>query len=121
MLQRHGVTQAAGQPKKCRIARKHKVVVSHSASPVDAEAYVSASQGMASGSSADAEAYGPTVDIDTFVKAWQMECPWLVIRDDASKADADAYVHHRKLWPVSARPMQRPMSQHCQAVIQPTC
>ena len=47
---------------------------------------------MASVSSADAEAYGPAVDFDTFVKAWQMECPWLVIRDDASKADAEAYV-----------------------------
>ena len=88
MLHRHGVTQATGQPKKCRIAWKRKVVVPHSASPVDAEAYVSASQGMASGSSAeayvsasqgmasgssaDAEAYGPAVDFDTFVKAWQM-------------------------------------------------
>jgi len=92
MLQKQGVTQAAGQQKKCRIAKKRKVVVPHSASPVDAEAYVSASQGMASGSSADAEAYGPVVDFDTFVKAWQMECPWLVICDDGQQRYAETYV-----------------------------
>ena len=89
MLQRHGVTQATGQQD---IAWKRKVVAPHSASPVDAEAHVSESHGMASGSSADAEAYGPAVDFDSFAKAWHVECPWLVICVDANKADAEAYV-----------------------------
>ena len=87
-------------------------MVPHRASPVDAEAYASASQGMASGSSADAEAYGPAVDFDTFVNAWQTECPWLVIRDDAetyvsaSTGSAPANVLKR---PAARRKQQAPV------------
>ena len=66
------------------------------------------SASVASGSSADARAYAPAstraqwrtecatvVDLEFFSNTWQIECPWLVIRGDASSSsspDAEAYL-----------------------------
>ena len=77
MLQRHGVTKPSGQPKRCRIAGKRCVGVPPSVSQADAEA--------------SAGAYAPAADFDTFKNVWQIECPWLVIRDNASSADAASH------------------------------
>lgn len=78
MLERHGVTEAgvsdasayalaSKRPKRQRIVGKRPV----NGSLADAETYVSAST---------------VVDLDSFLRAWLIECPWLIVHGSDSQA-----------------------------------